>query len=394
MKADLIVNPARQDRVDLDPIRDPRDLHRLLPGYQPTPLIAAPDLAQQLGIGQLWIKAESWRLELPSFKMLGASWATFRALEERLGATLTIDSLDDLIAAIAPLCPLTLAAATDGNHGRAVARMAKLLGLSAHIFVPADMVAARIAAIESEGASVTVVDGSYDDAVRASADGDPERTLVVSDTSWPGYRTIPGWVIDGYTTIFTEVAEQLDGDVTTVVVPMGVGALGAATVRAAKGNASRKPWHVIGVEPLASNCVYASISAGAMTEVPPPHDSIMAGLNCGLPSEIAWPVLRSGLNAVVAIDDDAAEQAMRLLADLGIAAGETGAAALGALLALDLPSLPSDQRRDLGLESTSRVLVLMTEGITDPAAYQRIVGDPPCQRGQACHCVNRPKELG
>jgi diaminopropionate ammonia-lyase len=341
----------------------PRDVHRRLPGYAVTPLVDAATLAAEFGFAHLWVKNESSRLHLPAFKILGASWATYRLLVGKLGHEPAWRDVDELRVALAPLGALTLVAATDGNHGRAVARTAKLLGYGAHILVPAGTVPARIEGIESEGAAVTVVDGTYDDAVAASAALADDSSLVVSDTSWPGYMDVPGWVIEGYETIFAETDEQLAGASPDVVmVQMGVGALAAAVV----GHyASRSV--IVGVEPVSAACNLESARAGAPAEVPGPHRSIMAGLNCGNVSPVAWPRVGSGIDVFVAVEDNAAERAMRDLAREGIVAGESGAAGLAGLYAL----LDSEAVR-LGGAS---VLVLCTEGATDPVAYQRIVGD-------------------
>src|SRR3712207_4066829 len=194
--------------------RAPLEFHRRLPEYAPTPLVDAPKLAGALGVGRIWVKDESYRLGLPAFKILGASWAVYRALDEHSRKHLGSDlepwrDIEDLKEGISPLLPLTLAAATDGNHGRAVARMAKLLGLRSRIFVPSDMVPARIEAIESEEAKVTVVDGTYDEAVARSAEEANEHCLVISDTSWPGYEDVPWWVIEGYSTILWEIDDEM-----------------------------------------------------------------------------------------------------------------------------------------------------------------------------------------
>jgi diaminopropionate ammonia-lyase len=352
---------------------DPRAFHRRLPGYAPTPLHDAPALAQPLGLTRLSIKDESTRLGLPSFKILGASWATYRLLSERIGHEPAWRDVDGLRAAFAPLGALTLVAATDGNHGRAVARMAAFLGYGARIFVPAGTAAARIDAIASEGASVTVVDGTYDDAVVASAALASDDVLVVSDTSWPGYTDVPRWVIDGYTTIFSEIDEQLvaagapSPDV--VLVPMGVGALAAAAVEHAPPRAT-----IVAVEPEDAACGLASAIAGHPVEVPGPHRSIMAGLNCGNVSIVAWPVIESGVDAFVTVTDAAAEDAMRALARVGIVAGETGAAALAGLYALAADGPASGRAPEV---AGRHALVLCTEGATDPANYERIVGRPP-----------------
>lgn len=360
--------------------RDPLAFHRRLPGYAPTPLVELPRLARSLGIGRLWVKDESCRLDLPSFKILGASWAIYRALTDRLGrSAMPLASLDELRARIAPLRPLTLAAATDGNHGRAVARMARLLGLGAHIFVPAGMAPARMAAIAGEGAMVTVVDGSYDEAVaRATAEAG-EQCMVISDTAWPGYVDVPRWVIEGYATIFWEVDDELarrqEPGPDIVVVQIGVGALAAAAVRHFRSRPNGRP-ALIGVEPAGADCVLASLRAGRIITLPGPQHSIMAGLNCGTPSPVAWPLLAAGLDLVVAIDDEQARQGMRDLAAAGVVAGETGAAGLAGLTAL----LAGERGRLLRTDAATRILTLSTEGATDPAAYTHIVDQGAARR--------------
>lgn len=368
---ELFWNPARTTPPPVH--RDgpsPRSFHRRLPGYQPTPLVDAPMLAAGLGIGRLWVKDEAWRLGLPAFKMLGASWASYRLLIARMGREPEWATLDDLSAALDPIKPLTLVAATDGNHGRAVARTAKLLGLGAEILVPAGTVQARIDAIASEGAGVEVVDGTYDDAVVSSAARADADHLVVSDTSWPGYDEVPAWVIDGYSTIFEEVDEQLQAanspppDV--VVVQMGVGALAAAVMahyRAADGSG---PLSIV-VEPDTAACGLRSAEAGELVTVAGPHHSVMAGLNCGRASELAWPTVVAGADVFVAVGDAAAEQAMRDLATVAIAAGETGGSGLAGLRAF-IETEPGT------LGPHSSVLVINTEGPTDPENYERIVG--------------------
>ena len=377
------LNPSVQPILAHDPpTRGPLAFHAWLPGYAPTPLVAAPALAEQLGIGQVLVKDESARLGLPAFKILGASWAVYRALVERLGGEVGAwNTLADLRAHLAPLGPLTLVAATDGNHGRAVARMAALLGYDAHILVPAGTAQARIDAIAGEGATVTVVDGTYDDAIARSAEKASPTHLVISDTSWPGYEDVPRWVIDGYSTILWEVDDQLSRNGIAhpdlVLVQMGVGAFASAVTRHYRRPASSARPRIVGVEPDTAACVLASLRARTMTEVPGPHPSIMAGLNCGLPSLIAWPALQQGLDMAVAIPDDAARDAMRDLASAGIVAGETGAAGLGGLVAL-LTGPDADERRaQLGITATTRVLLFSTEGATDPAAYAAIVGQSP-----------------
>jgi diaminopropionate ammonia-lyase len=370
-------NNGRRGTVSTAPSRTPLEFHPRLPGYKPTPLIEVPRVADELRLGAVWVKVEADRLGLPSFKILGASWAVYRALDEHTGGLPPWKNLDELRRALDPYRPLALAAATDGNHGRAVAGMAALLGLDARIFVPAGTAAARIDGILGEGASCEVVDGTYDDAVGRSAEEASEKCLVISDTSWPGYENVPRWVIEGYSTIFWEIEDELSRRANprpdAVVIQLGVGALGAAAARHFR-NTGNGDTIMIGVEPQPSACVLASMEAGQIVTIPGPHDSIMAGLNCGTPSMVAWPDVSAGFDLFTAVDDDSARRGMRMLAAETIEAGETGAAGIAGLI-----EICSDEtiRERVGLGAESTVLTLCTEGATDPRAYAEIVGRSP-----------------
>ena len=371
-----VVNPLAGPvpRVEV-PTAEVLAFHRRLPGYEPTPLLSVPALAERLGVASLLVKAESSRFGLPAFKMLGASWAVYKALRERLGADPgPWHDVDELAERLSPLRPFTLVAATDGNHGRAVARMARLVGLGARIFVPSGTTDARIAGIAGEGAEVIVVPGNYDAAVARSAEEEGPRSAVISDTSWPGYREVPRWVTEGYSTMFAEIDSSLAAagrrQPDAVVVPIGVGALAAAAVEHAQRHGSRGA--LVGVEPTDAACATASALAGELVTLRGEQHSIMAGLNCGTPSPVAWPLVSRGMTGFLTIGDEWARRAVRELAAVGVEAGETGAAALGGLDAL------RDRGGAEALERvfapTADVLVLVTEGASDLGAWRRILG--------------------
>jgi diaminopropionate ammonia-lyase len=364
----------RLDDLPVGELR-PRDLHRTLPGYAVTPLHQLDDLAERLGVGGVWVKDESWRLELPSFKILGGSWAVHRLLLERAGRPVAGADLDELRAAATELGPLTLTTATDGNHGRGVARTARLLGLAAVVYVPAGTAPARIAAIEDEGARVVVDPGNYDAAVaRAAADADQHGWLLVADVAVGGDVTVPTWVMDGYDTIFDEADEQLPAPPTVVFLQAGVGALTASGIRHyLRARSGYRPRFAT-VEPLSAACLLASAEAQQLLTIDAGQESIMAGLNCGTPSSVAWPTIAATVDVYLAVPDDRARDAMRLLADAGIVSGESGAAGLAGLLE---GVEHAGVREALGLDGEARVLLLNTEGATDPEGYEAIVGRAP-----------------
>ena len=375
---DITRNPLRAPQQLAAASRAVVDFHRRMPAYESTLLVDAPQIAASLRVGRVLIKAESRRLGLPSFKILGASWATYRAIVEHLGyEPEPWANVNELARRhLAKLRPFELAAATDGNHGRAVAFMARLLGFEARIFVPTGTVPARIDAIVRENAEVVVVDGDYDAAVARAALEASDRCLVISDTSWPGYEATPRRVIEGYHTIFHEIDDALAAtgleQPHVVVVPVGVGALMAAAVGHYRARSDEVV--IVGVEPMGADCVLRSARAGHLETAPGPHRSIMVGLNCGTPSPVAWPVVSRGVDWFVSIEDDWAMQAMRTLAGAGVVAGETGSAALGGLTAFLTGPESAARRAASRIDEQTTVLILCTEGATDPQAYRRIVG--------------------
>lgn len=319
--------------------------HRTLEGYRPTPLISLPAIAEELGVGRVLAKDESWRLGLPAFKALGASWAVHRVVARRGGSA------------------GTLVTATDGNHGRAVARYARMLGQGACIYTPRGVSARAIAAIESEGAKVVQIEGVYDEAVAAASRAAEEQGWdLVQDTAWEGYEEVPAWIVEGYGTLLVEIDSQLEAagaSADLVIVPNGVGSLLQAVLahyRQRVGGAA-----VVAVEPECAVCIPPSLAAGKPVTVDT-GITTMAGLNCGTLSRLAWPVIEKGLDGAVAITDAQSADAAAQLAEHGVVAGPCGAASLAALrVVLEGPGR-SERMRHLGLGPDSTVVLLVTEG--------------------------------
>ena len=364
------------------------------PGYAPTPLVQLDGLARSLGLAQLLYKDERGRFPrdgLKSFKALGGAYAVANVLRHKVaaatGAPLASVRSRDLLGGVdsgkaaAVTSAATVTCATDGNHGRSVAWGARLFGCRCVIFVHEHVSQGRREAIARYGAEVREVPGNYDDAVRAAAaTAAKEGWTVVSDTSYPGYRDIPLDVMHGYGVMAAEIEAQLDAlrlaPPTHVLVQAGVGALASAICAHFWLHwGAQRPEFVV-VEPANADCVYRSLAAGQPVVVGGALDTVMAGLACGEVSELAWEILHGGCDAAVALDDDYALAAMRRLAqpaagDPAIVAGETGGAGLAALLAAqDHAALRATLRLDAG----ARVLLLGSEGDTDPQIYRAIVG--------------------
>lgn len=323
-------------------------------GYRPTPILPLDTIAAATGVGHVSYKHEGHRFELKSFKALGGAYAVERLVAQRGSAE-----------------GLTVTCATDGNHGRAVAWGARRLGVRAVIYVHETVSEGRAEAIAAFGAEVRRVPGNYDDAVRASAEAATAHGwTIVSDTSWPGYDLIPRDVMQGYAVLMLEAWEQ-GVRPTHVFVQGGVGGLAAGVLATCWERLGAARPVVVVVEPDRADCLFQSALAGRWTTVGGDLDTIMAGLACGEPSELAWALLSPGADVFVAIPDARAAEAMRDLADLGIAAGESGVAGLAGLRAV---AGDAQARKLLGLDASSHILCIGTEGATDPDIYSAIVG--------------------
>jgi diaminopropionate ammonia-lyase len=334
------------------------------PELTPTPLQSLPHRASALGLAMLQIKDESQRFGLNSFKSVGTTFA-----------------MAQLRARGAVRAGATIVCASEGNHGRAVARAAREAGCSCRVYMSTRVAEARVQAIEAEGAAVARIEGSYDDAVRAmAADAGTHGWMVVSDTSTGADDEIPRHIMLGYTRLMDEAEAEWERRPDVIFVPGGVGGLlgAVASWTAWRFGAADRP-RVVGVEPLDAACLQTSARAGAPATVPGPFRTVMGGLRCGEVSRVAFDAVRTIVDGYIGIEDEWAFEAMRMLArplssDPTLRVGASGAAALGGLLATLADASASDLRRTLALGPTSRVLAIASEGVTEPALFERVVG--------------------
>ncbi len=344
------------------------DFHKSI-GNKETPLVELPGIAKQLGIGNLFVKDESHRFGLNAFKALGASYAMDKQLKKNPKIK-------------------TFCTATDGNHGRAVAWMARKLGRKALIYMPKGTVPARVEAIEKEGAKVLMIDHGYDIAVKMADarvnDGNKmSKNLswsLIQDTAWNGYEEVPSEIMRGYWTQAYEITKQIGQEkIDVLLLQSGVGSW-AASIMTYILKEWEDPPFFIGVEPHSANCLFESIKAGYRLSVENELKTTMAGLDCGSISTLAWKILKNGLTGAISISDKLSEEAMKILAkpisgDPIIISGESGASALGALIGLCKTSKFRGFKEKIHLNEFSKVLVINTEGDTDPSNYQRVMAN-------------------
>ena len=351
------------------------------PGYAPTPLLPLPDAAESARIASVQWKDESGRFGLGSFKALGGAYAVLRVLAAELARR---DAAPNATAAELvegkykeASQEITVTCATDGNHGRSVAWGAQRFGCRCVVFVHPGVSQGRRDAIAAYGAEVREAPGTYDDSVRtAKREADAHGWFVVSDTSYPGYTEPPRDVMQGYRLVADEAADSLSGPPTHVFVPGGVGGLAAAVSVQMRARYGKDAPRLVVAEPDRAACLMASTEAEQLTALEGPLDTMMAGLACGEPSLLAWQELERGAFGYVSVPDAAAIDCMRALNKRTprIVAGESAVAGLAALL---LAGRDSFGRTALELSDKSRVLLLGTEGATDPALHAKLIAAPP-----------------
>ena len=362
-------------------------IHRELPEYEKTPLVRLDSMAERLGVKAVLVKDESYRFCLKAFKGLGGLYALTRVVCDKLGLDIGSISFADLQKKEFRdrIGKMVFVTATDGNHGKGVAWAAGKLGCCAHVYMPAGSSEFRAEAIRRAGrAEVSVMETGYDDTVRyAAAMAEKNGWYLIQDTSWDGYEKIPSWIIQGYTTMAEEAAGQLDEEKlvpTHVFVQAGVGAMAGGVVGYLSNRyEGRRPVFCV-VEPEKMACIYHSAEVGDGT----PHaaidqgPTIMAGLNCGEPCTVTWPVLRDYCTWYVKCPDYVSAYGMRLLAgpegkDRKIVSGESGAVTVGLVNLMLSDEKYAGLREKMGLDENSVILCFSTEGDTDPVNYRKIV---------------------
>ncbi|AVD34686.1 diaminopropionate ammonia-lyase [Clostridioides difficile] len=366
-----------------------RNFHKSFPQYKETPLANLEGLAKKLGVAGVYVKDESYRFGLNAFKVLGGSYSMGKYLAQRLDTDISELGYDKLTSdeIKEKLGEITFFTATDGNHGRGVAWTANKLGQKSVVLMPKGSSEFRLNKIKGEGADASITDLNYDDAVRLAndyAEAD-DHGVMVQDTAWDGYEEIPAWIMQGYGTMAQEAIEQLKeygvDRPTHVFVQAGVGSLAGAVQGYVASIYDECPITVV-VEADEADCYYKSAEAGDGKPrfVGGDMPTIMAGLACGEPNTIGFEVLKNHATAFVSAPDWVSAKGMRTLGnplngDEKVISGESGAVTTGLLVAAMEREDLADLRKDLKLDENSRILLISTEGDTDPDKYRSIVWD-------------------
>lgn len=361
-----------------------KSFHESIKEYEETPLVRLKKMAGYLGLSEIFVKDESFRFGLNSFKVLGASYAIGKHLAQKLGKDIfevpyPVLKSDEIRE---ELGDLTLTTTTDGNHGRGVAWMAKQLGYKAVIYMPKGSTQNRVNHILEMGADVTVTDWNYDETVRFTAEqAMKNKCEVIQDTAWEGYEDVPRWIMQGYSTIAQEIIEQLQGTRPThIFLQAGVGAFASVIASIFVSIFSKNPPKIIIVEPEKADCFYKSAISGQAECVTGELNTIMAGLACGEPNPLGYEILKQCTDVFVSVPDWVTARGMRILGnplkgDARIISGESGAVTTGLLSVITIDEKYKELKEAIGLNSNSKVLVINTEGNTDTEVYRRIVWD-------------------
>ncbi len=378
------------DLMSEENVTKANEFHKSFPQYSVTPLQKLSALADYLGVKGIYCKDESYRFGLNAFKVLGGSYAMGRYIAQELGRDISelpynVLSSDKLREEFGQA---TFFTATDGNHGRGVAWAAKRLGQKAVVRMPKGTTKTRFDNIAKEGAEVTIEEVNYDDCVRMAAAeaAKTEHGIIVQDTAWAGYEEIPSWIMQGYGTLVLEADKQLKENgvdrPTHVFVQAGVGSLAGAVVGYFAHKYKENPPVMVVCEASAADCLYRSAvqADGNLVNVTGDLQTIMAGLACGEGNTIGWDILKNHVTVFASCPDWMSAKATRIYAnpldnDPHIISGESGSVPLGLAYTALHDEDAKDLKEALKLDENSNILVISTEGDTDPVRYREIVWD-------------------
>lgn len=378
--------------MSMEEMSKANNFHKSFPQYEVTPLTRLSKLAEYLGLKRLYVKDESYRFGLNAFKVLGGSYAIARYIAQQTGRdvseipydVLTSEKLREEFGQAA------FFTATDGNHGRGVAWAANKLGQKCTVRMPKGSTQTRLNNIAKENATVTIEDLNYDECVRMAAKEaeNTEHGVIIQDTAWEGYEEIPTWIMQGYGTLALEADRQLEADgcrPTHIFIQAGVGSLAGAVIGFFANRFKENPPIMVVCEANAADCLYRSAMQkdGSRVDVTGDMFTIMAGLACGEANTVSWDILRNHADAFVSCPDWVSANGTRIYAaplkgDPQVISGESGSVTMGLVHALMTKPEYKDLKEALKLDENSEVLLVSSEGDTDPDRFREITWEGLC----------------
>mgnify|MGYP000876381309 CR=1 FL=1 len=375
------------DFISEDIVKKVNEFHRSFDEYSVTPLHNLEKLAKHMDVKNIFVKDESYRFGLNAFKVLGGAYAVGRYLADKLGMDISELSFDYLGSAEVKekIGEITFVTATDGNHGRGVAWAANQLGQKSVVYMPRGSSIVRLNNIRKEGSDASIIDGNYEEAVELSEKNAKKYGwVVIQDTAWEGYEDIPTWIMQGYTTLIYEAINQMGeyglDKPSHVFLQAGVGSFAGAILGYLVDKFGEERPITVVLEPDDANCLYLSSISGKREIVDGDMPTIMAGLACGAPNTVSYELLRDYADGYLSCPDYVAARGMRILAaplkgDPQVISGESGAVGTGVISLLMGREEYKELRESLKLDKNSVVLLISTEGDTDPKKYREIVWD-------------------
>ena len=324
--------------------------------YKPTPLIELDKLSSYLNINKIYYKDEGFRFDLKSFKALGGAFAVNKIVKETKAKTVST--------------------ATAGNHGRSVAWGAQRLGIKCKIFISEFVSEDRAEAMRNLGADVIRVKGNYDASLKECINQSKKNQWeIVQDVSWEGYKTVPRYIMAGYTIMIKEIFDKIKNEkISHVFLQAGVGGMAAAAIAGFAKYSNNLPCFIT-VEPKDAECVLQSIKNKKPTSINIQKESIMGGMSCGDVSSLAWEILKHSINYSISISDEAVATTVALLKQKEFSNDEIIAGECGVPGVISLISAIKDKNicEKLKLNSQSNVLLIGCEGLTDFKMYNKLL---------------------
>ena len=325
----------------------PWEFHKSLPFYKETPLFKLTELAKEFGLKEIYIKDESNRFGLTSFKSLGAGYALNRVKNEVLQGN------KDVICA------------TAGNHGIGVSFFCDYFGIPNTVLIPKDILKTRETILKSRGSKVVRTKYDYDGTVNSMKyDKEYKDLFPIADTTWINYEKIPSLIEIGYSTMFFETLNELVVNGTKDLLIMlqgGVGSFASSCIKfflSQYGNFANTRFCI--VESSKANCLQQSAKENKYTTVKVGNTKAYC-IACGEPNYKALETILKNASIYISCCDRIAKLGVNELEKYKIDSTHTGAITTGIVLELMKSQSQNNFKKLLKINNETTILIFNTE---------------------------------